>query len=80
MSDDQEQVAAQAALEALQMHTSESAIAKNIKQEFDRRYKPAWNCIVGKHFGSYVTHERDNFIHFTLGKVTVLLFKTVPAP
>ncbi|KAL7063988.1 hypothetical protein AAHC03_04798 [Spirometra sp. Aus1] len=79
MPDDQERTAAQIALEAMQMYATESAVAKQIKQEFDKRYNPSWNCIVGKHFASYVTHEKQNYIHFTLGNATILLFKTTPA-
>jgi hypothetical protein len=26
-------------------------------QEFDKKYNPTWHCIVGRNFGSYVTHE-----------------------
>jgi hypothetical protein len=26
-------------------------------QEFDKKYTPTWHCIVGRNFGSYVTHE-----------------------
>jgi dynein light chain LC8-type len=31
-------------------------IAQIIKTEFDTMYDPTWNCIVGRGFGSYVTH------------------------
>lgn len=29
----------------------------DIKREFDKKYGPTWHCIVGRNFGSYVTHE-----------------------
>ncbi len=32
--------------------------------------------IVGRNFGSYVTHETKHFIYFYLGQVAVLLFKS----
>lgn len=35
-----------------------------------------WHCIVGRNFGSYVTHETKNFIYFYLGQVAILLFKS----
>lgn len=46
------------------------------KQEFDKKYNPTWHCIVGRNFGSYVTHETKHFIYFYLGQVAILLFKS----
>lgn len=51
-------------------------IAAYIKKEFDKRYNPTWHCIVGRNFGSYVTHETRHFIYFYLGQVAILLFKS----
>jgi len=33
------------------------------------------HVIVGRNFGSYVTHETKHFIYFYLGQVAILLFK-----
>jgi len=49
-------------------------IAAFIKKEFDKKYNPTWHCIVGRNFGSYVTHETRHFIYFYLGQVAILLF------
>lgn len=46
------------------------------QQEFDKKYNPTWHCIVGRNFGSYVTHETKHFIYFYLGQVAILLFKS----
>lgn len=51
-------------------------VAAYIKKEFDRKYNPTWHVIVGRNFGSYVTHETKHFIYFYLGQVAVLLFKS----
>ena len=51
-------------------------VAAYIKKEFDKKYNPTWHCIVGRNFGSYVTHETKHFIYFYLGQVAVLLFKS----
>ena len=51
-------------------------IAAYIKKEFDKKYGPTWHCVVGRNFGSYVTHETKNFVYFYLGQVAVLLFKS----
>ncbi|KAF8354038.1 hypothetical protein PRIPAC_95661 [Pristionchus pacificus] len=34
------------------------------------------HCIVGRNFGSYVTHETNYFVYFYLGQVAILLFKS----
>jgi hypothetical protein len=47
-----------------------------IKKEFDKKYNPTWHAIVGRNFGSYVTHETKHFIYFYLGQIAVLLFKS----
>jgi dynein light chain LC8-type len=49
-------------------------------QEFDSIYGPAWHCIVGTSFGSFVTHSLGGFVYFSLDKVSVLLFKTTVEP
>ncbi|KAL2342455.1 hypothetical protein Fmac_003740 [Flemingia macrophylla] len=48
--------------------------------EFDSSYGPAWHCIVGTSFGSYVTHSLGGFVYFSIDKVYVLLFKTAVEP
>ncbi|CAJ2674370.1 unnamed protein product [Trifolium pratense] len=55
-------------------------LALVLKKEFDSSYGPAWHCIVGTSFGSYVTHSLGGFLYFSIDKVHVLLFKTVVAP
>ena len=54
----------------------EKDIAAYIKKEFDKKYNPTWHCIVGRNFGSYVTHETKHFIYFYMGQVAILLFKS----
>ena len=45
------------ATQALEKYNIEKDIAGYIKKEFDKKYNPTWHCIVGRNFGSYVTHE-----------------------
>ncbi|KAF3934135.1 hypothetical protein ABW20_dc0100654 [Dactylellina cionopaga] len=54
----------------------EKDIAQYIKREFDNKYGSTWHCIVGRNFGSFVTHETKHFIYFYIGHVAILLFKT----
>lgn len=62
--------------DALGKFNLEKDIAAYIKKEFDKKYGPTWHCIVGRNFGSYVTHETKHFIYFYLGQVAILLFKS----
>ncbi|XVF85417.1 hypothetical protein PTKIN_Ptkin17bG0116500 [Pterospermum kingtungense] len=55
-------------------------LALALKKEFDSTYGPAWHCIVGTSFGSYVTHSLGGFLYFSIDKVYILLFKTAVEP
>ncbi|KAG6601867.1 Dynein light chain 1, cytoplasmic, partial [Cucurbita argyrosperma subsp. argyrosperma] len=55
-------------------------LALALKKEFDSSYGPAWHCIVGTSFGSYVTHSLGGFLYFSIDKVHILLFKTSVEP
>ncbi|KAI3694812.1 hypothetical protein L1987_77793 [Smallanthus sonchifolius] len=55
---------------------SPKQIALNLKKEFDKVYGPAWHCIVGSNFGSFVTHATGCFLYFSLEKLYILVFKT----
>lgn len=72
----QSQDAIDVAQQALEKYTVEKDIAAYIKKEFDKKHNPTWHCIVGRNFGSYVTHETRHFIYFYLGQVAILLFKS----
>jgi len=76
MSEDMQQDAVDCATAALEKYNIEKDIAAYIKKEFDKKYNPTWHCIVGRNFGSYVTHETKHFIYFYLGQVAILLFKS----
>ncbi|CAH8463658.1 unnamed protein product [Heterobilharzia americana] len=54
----------------------EKDIADHLKKEFDTKYGPTWHCIVGKNFGSSVTHEPNSFIYFFVEKYAILLYKS----
>jgi dynein light chain LC8-type len=76
MTEDMQDDAINTSLLALDKYNIEKDIAAFIKKEFDKKYSPTWHCIVGRNFGSYVTHETKNFIYFYLGQVAILLFKS----
>ncbi|VDL99481.1 unnamed protein product, partial [Schistocephalus solidus] len=76
MTEEMQQDAVDLASTALEKYNIEKDIASYIKKEFDKKYNPTWHCIVGRNFGSYVTHETKHFIYFYLGQVAILLFKS----
>ena len=76
MTEDMQQDAVESAVQALQSQSAHKEVAGYIKKEFDRKYGPTWHCIVGKHFGSFVTHEGHHFTYFFLNDTAVLLFKS----
>ena len=75
-AEDMQQDAIDCAAQAMEKYNIEKDIAAYIKKEFDKKYNPTWHCIVGRNFGSYVTHETKHFIYFYLGEVAILLFKS----
>ena len=76
MNEEMQQNAIDVANQALDRHNIERDIAAYIKKEFDKKYSPTWHCIVGRSFGSYVTHESKHFVYFYVGQLAVLLFKS----
>ncbi|XP_073269495.1 uncharacterized protein [Primulina huaijiensis] len=62
--------------DSLEKFTSKT-LAFTLKKEFDAAYGPAWHCIVGTGFGSFVTHSVGGFMYFSMDhKMYILLFKT----
>ena len=64
-------------IQGIEKFSVEDDIAAFIKKEFDKKYKSTWHCIVGRNFGSEVTHKSKHLIHFFIHDVGVLLFKSV---
>lgn len=76
MSDDMLREAVELAVGALSRFELERDMANYLKRQFDERFQPTWHCIVGRHFGSFVTHEDHAFVYFYIDKLAVLLFKS----
>lgn len=76
MFQDMQKEAVDIAIGAFEKHSVEKDVAEYIKKEFDKRHGPTWHCIVGRNFGSYVTHETNHFVYFYLDQKAVLLFKS----
>ncbi|KAK3221949.1 hypothetical protein Dsin_008974 [Dipteronia sinensis] len=67
-------------LDSMPAKLDSKRLALALKKEFDSTYGPAWHCIVGTSFGSYVTHSLGGFLYFSIDKVYILLFKTAVEP
>jgi dynein light chain LC8-type len=65
MSEDLQQEAVDVANAALEKYNIEKDIAAHIKKDFDKRYGATWHVVVGKNFGSYVTHGQYPLSHPT---------------
>jgi dynein light chain LC8-type len=77
MSEDMQAEATDMAVNAMrEFKNVEKDVAVALRKEFEKKYGPTWHCIVGKRFGSFVTHETAHFIYFYLGQTAFLLFKT----
>lgn len=50
-----------------QLYNKDQQIASYIKDELRAKYHGTWHCIVGRNFGSYVTHETKHYIYFYIG-------------
>ncbi|CAA3033441.1 dynein 8 kda light chain, flagellar outer arm [Olea europaea subsp. europaea] len=51
-------------------------MAYNMKKDFDKEYGPAWHCVAGSSFGSFVTHSTGCFLYFSMEKWYILVFRT----
>lgn len=60
----------------LNKYEAEKDVAAFLKKELDQLYGPTWHVIVGKSFGSYVTHEQGFFVYYYIGAVAFLVFKS----
>ena len=50
-------------------------IAEQMKRELDTKWSPHWHVIIGRNFGSFVTHETKTFLFFYLGDKAIMIYK-----
>ncbi|KAG8215025.1 dynein light chain type 1-domain-containing protein [Butyriboletus roseoflavus] len=62
MAEEMQQESIDVASAALEKYSIEKDIAAQIKKEFDKRHGATWHVVVGKNFGSYVTHGKQLFL------------------
>ena len=50
-------------------------MAKKLKETFENKYYPTWNCIVGKSFGCKINAQKKHYLCFKIGDKTIILYK-----
>lgn len=66
MSDEMAKETVDIAVAALEEHPIEKDIAAKIKRDMDKKFNPTWHVVVGKNFGSFVTHGMLNCLAFLM--------------
>ena len=59
------QVASDALQESITKGKVYSHLATYIRHSFDKSFGKGWNCVVGRSFGAYVTHEIKTYVYFS---------------
>ncbi|RWS26598.1 dynein light chain-like protein [Leptotrombidium deliense] len=72
-----QRIAITSTLQACRVHKTEKHIAESVKQKFDEQFGPSWHCIVGKNWGSCVTHSKQCYIRLLYKKLTILIYKSM---
>ncbi|PSK76380.1 dynein light chain 1, cytoplasmic [Candidozyma auris] len=62
-------------VDATRTYKVEKDIATYLKKELDLLYGASWHVIVGRSFGSNVTHEQGYFAYYYIGDLAFLVFK-----
>ncbi|CAH8463586.1 unnamed protein product [Heterobilharzia americana] len=75
MPESAQQLAVDTAAIAMEKHSIEKILQVISRKNSISNILAHGSVLVGKDFGSYVTHEVNNFIYFYLQNVAVLLFK-----
>ncbi|KAJ2817334.1 Dynein light chain [Coemansia erecta] len=76
MSDEMQNAILEIAKAAYAKSELEKDIAREIKLACDEKFGKSWHVIVGRNFGSYVTHEVGHFIYFYNQHLAHLVFKS----
>lgn len=64
------------AREAFQQHSGQSAVAKYIKEKSERIFGRYFQCVVGKSYTYYVSHNDLYYFYFKMNDYYILVFRT----
>ncbi|CAH8449835.1 unnamed protein product [Schistosoma turkestanicum] len=76
MLEEEKETVIEICIQGVKNYNIEKDIAAYIKDRCDKLLGRNWHCIVGKSYGSSVTHEEKNFIYLYLNQMAILLFKS----
>ena len=76
MPQDLQKAVIEVAKSALEQFSVQREIAMHIKERFDEIYGSTWHCIVGRNFGSFISHEEGTFMYINVHDISILLFRT----
>lgn len=51
------------------------AVIRRVKEHMDETWSPSWHVVIGRNFGSMVTHETKSFLYFYYNSKAVMLYK-----
>ena len=60
---------------ALSRFTLDKDIAAFIKKAADTEFKTTWHVYVGRSFSSFVTHDCNRFMDFSMGPLAIQVFQ-----
>ncbi|PKI83896.1 Dyn2p [Malassezia vespertilionis] len=75
MEEEMQQCIVELCAAAMVKFAVEKDMAAFVKRGLDEKYAPTWHVIIGKSFGSYVTHESKYFIYFYMGEIAFLIWR-----
>jgi dynein light chain LC8-type len=75
MEDDMQFAAIEIASKDPRSNPSNHELAQKLKDNFESKYYPTWNCIVGKSFGCKINAQKKHYLCFQIGDKTVILYK-----
>jgi dynein light chain LC8-type len=50
-------------------------VVAELKKYMDKTWMPNWHIVIGRNFGSFVTHETRCFLYFYYAEKAVMMFK-----
>ncbi|KAM7305357.1 hypothetical protein ISCGN_015254 [Ixodes scapularis] len=77
MPQEMQRAAVESANQAVKLYSTEKHVAESIKQDFDQMFQPTWHCVVGRNWGSCVTHSKQCYVRMAYRDMTILLYRSI---
>lgn len=77
MPQEMQRAAVESASQAVKLYSTEKHVAESIKQDFDQMFQPTWHCVVGRNWGSCVTHSKQCYVRMAYRDMTILLYRSI---